>query len=63
MYIFTLKNDFFPYKGHTNYFGEGNLEYITVNDEIKNQYCLYNNIKLIRIPYWEFDVIKNILIF
>lgn len=45
------------------YFGEGNLEYITINDEIKNKYCLENKIKLIRIPYWEFDVIENILIF
>ena len=45
------------------YFGEGNLEYITVNDEIKNQYCIDNKIKLIRIPYWKFDVIENILNF
>ena len=30
-------------------------------DEIKNQYCKDNNIKLIRIPYWEFKNIKNIL--
>ena len=34
-------------------------------DEIKNEYCKKNNIKLIRIPYWEFEnietIIKNIL--
>lgn len=24
-------------------------------DNIKNQYCKDNNIKLLRIPYWEFD--------
>jgi hypothetical protein len=30
-------------------------------DNIKNKYCKDNNIKLIRIPYWEFDNIKNIL--
>ena len=30
-------------------------------DEIKTQYCKENNIKLIRIPYWEFKNIKNIL--
>jgi len=35
------------------YFGKGNLEYITKNDEIKNEYCSINNIQLIRIPYWE----------
>lgn len=31
-------------------------------DDIKTQYCKDNNIKLIRIPYWEFDNIENILI-
>ena len=31
-------------------------------DKIKTQYCENNNIKLIRIPYWEFDNIENILI-
>ena len=30
-------------------------------DEIKNKYCLKNNIKLIRIPYWEFKNIEIIL--
>ncbi len=30
-------------------------------DEIKNQYCKDNNIKLIRIPYYEFDNIENII--
>jgi hypothetical protein len=31
-------------------------------DNIKTQYCQQNNIKLIRIPYWEFKNIENILI-
>ena len=31
------------------------------NDNIKNQYCKDNNIKLIRIPYWEYDNIDEIL--
>lgn len=30
-------------------------------DEIKNQYCQENNIKLLRIPYWEFENIEEIL--
>lgn len=30
-------------------------------DEMKNEYCKDNNIKLIRIPYWEFNNIENIL--
>lgn len=33
-----------------------------IRDTIKNEYCKKNNIKLIRIPYWEFDNIKNILV-
>ena len=36
-----------------------------IRDTIKNIYCEENNIKLIRIPYWEFDnieeIIKNLL--
>lgn len=31
------------------------------NDYIKDIYCKNKNIKLIRIPYWEFDDIENIL--
>ena len=32
------------------------------NDNIKNEYCKKNNIKLIRIPYFRFDDIENIII-
>ena len=31
------------------------------NDNIKNDYCRDNNIKLLRIPYWKFDDIEEIL--
>lgn len=31
------------------------------NDQIKNQYCKDNNIPLIRIPYYHFDYIEDIL--
>lgn len=31
------------------------------HDKLKNQYCKNNNIKLLRIPYWEFDNIETIL--
>ncbi|PFH80434.1 hypothetical protein COI61_03820 [Bacillus cereus] len=31
------------------------------NDQMKNEYCKVNNIKLIRIPYWECDKIESIL--
>ena len=37
------------------------LNKIKLRDEIKNTYCDVNEIKLIRIPYWEFDNIDNIL--
>jgi very-short-patch-repair endonuclease len=43
------------------YFGKGNLEYMMENDRIKNEYCESRNIKLIRIPYYNFDKIDNIL--
>lgn len=32
-----------------------------IRDKIKNKYCDENNILLIRIPYWEYDNIENIL--
>lgn len=32
-----------------------------LKDEIKNEYCKTNNIKLLRIPYTEFDNIEHIL--
>jgi hypothetical protein len=38
-----------------------NLKYTRHNDQIKNNYCLKNNIKLIRIPYWDSDKIEYIL--
>lgn len=34
---------------------------IKKHDKIKNIYCLKNNIRLLRIPYWEFDNIEAIL--
>jgi very-short-patch-repair endonuclease len=32
-----------------------------LHDKIKNEYCLKNNIRLIRIPYWDFKNIETIL--
>jgi len=37
------------------------FESLQINDERKNNYCKNNNIKLLRIPYWDFDNIENIL--
>ena len=38
------------------------LEYRKQNDNLKNEYCKNNNIKLVRIPYWNFDNIEKILV-
>jgi hypothetical protein len=37
------------------------LKYQQKNDQIKTNYCLAKNIPLLRIPYWEFDNIEQIL--
>ncbi len=41
--------------------GLADFEYRKQNDNIKNQYCKDNNIPLLRIPYWDFDNIEQIL--
>ena len=41
--------------------GDETLEINKLRDSIKNKYCEDNNIKLIRIPYWEYKNIANIL--
>ena len=33
-----------------------------IRDTIKSEYCKKNNIKLIRIPYWELDNIEKIIV-
>ena len=44
------------YFGGTEVFNETILR-----DSIKNRYCEQNSIKLIRIPYWDFDNIEKII--
>ena len=39
--------------------GEERLNYIKKNDNIKNEYCKDNNIKLIRVPYYEINNIED----
>jgi very-short-patch-repair endonuclease len=48
------------YSKNTFRYGE-KFEEQQKRDNIKNNYCKTNNIKLIRIPYTEFDNIENIL--
>jgi uncharacterized protein YecE (DUF72 family) len=42
--------------------GEEGLKELQKRDKIKNQYCKNNNIDLIRIPYWDFNKIEQILL-
>lgn len=35
------------------------LSYTQMHDQIKNNYCQKNQIKLIRIPYWDFNDIED----
>lgn len=45
-----------------DYFGgEEGFKRLKINDTIKNNYCKDNNIKLLRIPYTEYDNIEKIL--
>lgn len=49
------------YRSIKNWGGQKGFEYRKKNDEIKKKYCEENRIKLIIIPYWEFDNIEEIL--
>ncbi len=69
-YDFSIKNEekcvklIIEYDGefHFRKIHKGNGHEDTVeHDKRKNQYCIDNNIPLIRIPYWEFDNIERIL--
>lgn len=54
---------YFPVKfaGMSQEKAEKQFELQQLRDQIKNEYCENNNIKLLRIPYWEFKNIKEIL--
>ena len=65
-YIPSL-NTIIEYDGEQHYRavkGWGGEEYFQIckqRDVIKEEYCRDNNIRLIRIPYWEYDNIEQIL--
>lgn len=42
-------------------YDEDGYEVLIKHDKMKNNYCIRNNIKLIRIPYWDFEKIEEIL--
>lgn len=51
----------YHYKAIGFFGGEEKLKNTQERDAIKTKYCEDNNIKLVRIPYWDFDNINNIL--
>jgi hypothetical protein len=51
---FHFKKTFSKYRNGEEIFKKRQLY-----DQIKNQYCIDNNIPLLRIPYWEFDKNDN----
>lgn len=51
------------FKQNDYFGGQDSFNILIKHDKIKSNYCKDNNIKLIRIPYFEFDNIENILEF
>ena len=49
------------YKAFDFFGGKKRLEEYKRHDKIKNKFCMQNNIVILRIPYWDFDNIENIL--
>ena len=49
------------FAGKGKKWAEEQFKLTKIKDNIKTQYCKDNNIKLIRIPYWDFNNIDNIL--
>ena len=46
---------------YENKMNEDCYKALLIHDEIKNKYAKENGWKLIRIPYWDFENIENIL--
>lgn len=42
--------------------GETTFKETQIRDEIKNKFAKDNNIPMLRIPYWDYDNIEEILI-
>lgn len=65
--VFSNNNDLeflIEYDGEFHYqdiYEDGRFELQQIHDKRKNQYCKDNNIPLLRIPYWKFDEIEEIL--
>lgn len=46
---------------YQNIYDENKYNTLKIHDNIKNEYCINHSFPLLRIPYWEFDNIENIL--
>ena len=63
-FIIEDKKVWIEYDGEFHYKNKMNEKYyetLLVHDELKNKYAKKNNWRLIRIPYWDFNNIENIL--
>lgn len=70
-FYLSLNNTCIEYDGQQHYYpvnfsgdDDGGLKLFNLSkerDELKDLYCKDNGIRLIRIPYWEYDNIENIL--
>jgi len=52
------------YDGEFHYkkiYEDDGYETLQIHDQLKNEYCQKHNIKLLRIPYWDYDNIEQIL--
>ena len=49
------------FKSIKHFGGEKRLSIQKIKDNIKTEYCKNNNIKLLRIPYYDFNNIEKIL--
>lgn len=49
------------FKPFVHFGGEEKFKITQYHDSIKSEYCRINNISLLRIPYWDFDRIEEIL--
>jgi hypothetical protein len=50
-----------PAFGNTSEEKQANLESCQLRDNIKNEWALTNNIPLLRIPYWDYDRIEELI--
>lgn len=57
--LVRIRGNHFPHYKVVGWNDEEALERIKQRDNLKNQYCKNNDIKLIRIPYWDYNKINQ----